>query len=129
MELIEKIKQSGADTLEGVGKGVIKEAEEKLNFKFPQTFTNILGQLGVISIGADEFQGLGINGHLNIVDTTLEERKLAAGNLDNYAVLQNIGVEGILIVFDEDDRVYEYQDGDFQNLLSTTEEYIASQIV
>lgn len=129
MEFIRRIKQSEADTLEGVSEEQIKKAEEQLDFKLPETFKNILREFGVISSGSDEFQGLGVAGHLDIVNTTLEERELAEGNLDNYAVLQNLGVEGILIVFDEDDRVYEYQNGEFSNLLSTTEEFIVSQIV
>lgn len=129
MNIIDKIKQSNVDTLNGVSDSEIQQAEEKLNIKFPETFKAVLKEFGIISNGADEFQGLGVEGHLNIVETTLEERKLAEGNLDNYAVLQNLGIEGILIVVDENDRVYEYQNGEFSNLLSTTEQFIESQIV
>lgn len=104
-------------------------AEGKLNMKFPMTYREIIKQYGVISAGSQEIFGLGVKGNLNVVKATLEERELAKGLLDKYIVIQNIGGANLLIVVDAEDNVFEYSMGKFKNLLSSTEEYIQSEVL
>lgn len=128
MSFIDEIKSSNAEIFEGVSDEEITAAEQQLGMKFPKTYRAILKEFGSLEIGSDEIFGLGVEGYLNVVETTIEERELAKGELDNYIVIQNLGIEGILIVVDENDNVYEYKTGDFKNLLSTTAEYILSLV-
>lgn len=126
MNFLETIRESDAETFTGVSEQEIVQAEAKLGMKFPETYRAILQEFGSLEIGADEIFGLGVEGYLNVVETTLKERELAEGKLDRYIVLQNIGIEGILIVVDEQDRVYEYRLGEFRDLLSSTADYVQS---
>lgn len=128
MSLINKIKQNDIKVANGVSDKDIQDAEQRLGTTFPNSYKEILSQFGIIEIGSDEYFGLGVKGYLNIVETTLKERGLANGKLEDYIVMQNLGTEGILIVFDEEDNVYEYHNGEFNNLLSTTSEFIEHQI-
>lgn len=128
MSFIDEIKNSDVDTFEGVSAEEITAAEQQLGMEFPKTYREILAEFGNLEIGSDEIFGLGVEGYLNVVETTLEERELAKGELDQYIVIQNLGIDGILIVVDENDNVFEYKSGEFKNLLSSTAEYILSLI-
>lgn len=126
MNYLEQIKNSHAETFDGVSEKEIQQAEEKLGMMFPKTYRDIIKEFGSVEVDSEEIFGLGVEGYLNVVETTLKEREVSQGKLNGYIVLQNIGMEGILIVVDEQDRVFEYQLGEFRNLLSTTAEYIKS---
>ncbi|WP_337874145.1 SMI1/KNR4 family protein [Exiguobacterium sp.] len=126
MSYLAEIKSSDAETFSGVNEEEVREAEKQVGMAFPETYREIVKEFGSLEIGSDEIFGLGVDGYLNVVETTLKEREIAEGKLDGYLVLQNLGTEGILIVVDEQDRVFEYQLGEFRNLLSSTAEYIKS---
>lgn len=128
MTFIEEIKQSDVDIYKGVSDQEISDAERKLGMSFPKTYREILSAFGSVDIDSDEIFGLGVEGYSNVVETTLKERDLAKGALHSFIVIQNIGIDGILIVVDKNDNVYEYKNGDFKNLLSSTAEYILSLI-
>ncbi|WP_107943256.1 SMI1/KNR4 family protein [Metasolibacillus fluoroglycofenilyticus] len=128
MTFIEEIKQSHADIYNGVSDQEISDTEQKLGMTFPKTYREILSAFGSVDIGSDEIFGLGVEGYSNVVETTLKERDLAKGVLDSFIVIQDLGIDGILIVVDKNDNVYEYKNGDFKNLLSSTAEYILSLI-
>lgn len=128
MSFIDEIKNSDADIYKSVSDQEICDAEQKLGMSFPKTYREILSTFGSVDIGSEEIFGLGVEGYSNVVETTLKERYLAKGELDSYIVIQNLGIDGILIVVDENDNVYEYKNGDFKNLLSSTAEYILSLI-
>ncbi|QWH39340.1 SMI1/KNR4 family protein [Bacillus mycoides] len=123
------IRNSDAEVFDGVNEEEILAAERQLAITFPETYREILAEFGSLEIGSEEIFGLGVEGYLNVVETTLGERKLANGDLDKYIVIQNLAIGGLLIVVDENDNVYEYTNGNFNNLLSTTAEYIVSQLL
>lgn len=126
MNYLAEIKSSDAETFSGVSEAEVQQAEKRVGMTFPETYRAIVKEFGSLEVGSDEIFGLGVEGYLNVVETTLKERQIAEGRLDGYLVIQNLGTEGILIVVDEQDRVFEYQLGEFRNLLSTTAEYIKS---
>lgn len=92
----------------------IQKAMEKLNIVFPEDYFEYLKNYGVISFYATEWTGLGIKGRLNVVEATLEERKLNPEFPKNLFVVENLAIEGIVIAADEQGQVYEIQ-GDKQN--------------
>jgi len=126
MNFLEAIRESDAETFASVDEQEIIQAEETLGMRFPETYRAIVHEFGSLEIGSDEIFGLGVQGYLNVVETTMKEREMAEGKLDKYIVLQNIGIEGILIVVDNQDNVYEYRLGEFQDMLSSTADYIKS---
>lgn len=128
-QIKDQIKQSGAMTKGPITEDVIVEAEKKLGFKFPKSYREIIKALGVISSDSEEIFGLGVEGYLNVVETTLDERQLSNGNLNGFVVIQNLGMEGVLIVVDEKDNVYEYANGKFKNLDCSPAEYIIREIL
>ncbi|MGE7673450.1 SMI1/KNR4 family protein [Lysinibacillus sp. NPDC094403] len=129
MDVLNILKNEDITTVGAIDDDIIVQAEKELDMVFPNSYRKIVKQYGVISAGTDEIFGLGVSGYLNVIETTKEERILANGDLDKYVVIQNLGVEGILIVVDENDNVFEFVNGEFTNLFSTTEEYIKSQIL
>lgn len=129
MDVLNILDNADITTVGPIDEDVIAQAENDLNIAFPSSYKEIVKQYGVISAGTDEIFGLGVSGYLNVVESTKEERTLANGELDKYIVIQNLGIEGILIVVDENDNIFEYANGAFANLFSTTEEYIKSQIL
>lgn len=129
MDLLNILDSTDITTVGRIDEDVLAQAEKELKMIFPSSYKEIVKQYGVISTGTDEIFGLGVSGYLNVVESTKEERILADGELDKYIVIQNLGIEGILIVVDENDNVFEYTNGSFTNLFSTTEEYIKSQIL
>ncbi|KPB04503.1 SMI1/KNR4 family protein [Bacillus sp. CHD6a] len=129
MDVLNILDNADIRTVGPIDEDVITQAEKELNVSFPRSYKEIVKQYGVISAGTDEIFGLGVSGYLNVVESTKEERTLANGELDKYIVIQNLGIEGILIVVDENDNTFEYANGAFTNLFSTTEEYINSQIL
>lgn len=125
---VAKIRQSDAMTIGQITEQELLEAENNLNMKLPASYRKIIKEFGVISAGSEEFFGLGVEGYLNIVETTLDERKLAKGDLEKYVVIQNIGMEGMLIVVSEDDQVYEYTSGNFKNLHSSSGDFVVKVV-
>ena len=92
----------------------IQGAADKLHLSFSQEYFEYLSNYGVISFYATEWTGLGIKGRLNVVEATLEERKLNPEFPKNLFVVENLAIEGIVIAADEKGQVYEIQ-GDNQN--------------
>ncbi|KFL42877.1 hypothetical protein CH76_09945 [Lysinibacillus sp. BF-4] len=120
---IDAIENSEIETYKTVEEAAVEAAEQQLDMPLPPKYRNIVKAFGVLEIGSDEIFGLGVEGYLNVCETTLQERKLTEGKLDNYIVIQNLGI-GILIVIDAQDEVYEYQSGKLKALQMKTDEYI-----
>lgn len=120
---IDAIENSEIETYKTVEEATVVAAEQQLDMPLPPRYRNIVKTFGVLEIGSDEIFGLGVEGYLNVCETTLQERKLAQGKLDNYLVIQNLGI-GVLIVIDAQDEVYEYQSGELKALQMKTDEYI-----
>ena len=107
----------------------IQNAMKKLNILFPEDYFEYLSKYGVISFYATEWTGLGIKGRLNVVEATLEERKLNPEFPKNLFVIENLAIEGIVIAADEKGQVYEIQAGGKQNkIFDSLVEYLVECI-
>ena len=102
----------------------ISEAEKKLDLTFPEDFIEYTKNYGVISFFGTELTGLNVDGYLNVVDATLQER----GNNDNFPVncfvLENLYIDGILAVSDESGKVYSLRYDKKDLLCNSFSEYL-----
>lgn len=117
-----KIIQNGGIFKGNISKTEIKQAEEKLNFKFPQEYKSFLEEFGYLCIGSNEIYGLGIQGYLNVVTTTEAE------NIKNFIVIQNEGT-GYLIILNELGEVFEYLNSIPTKIYDSFFEYLIEEIV
>lgn len=83
----------------------IKEAEIKLGRTFSSEYKKYLLKFGSISFANTELTGLNIGKYVNVVDVTLREMRLNSNFPKNCVVLENIGVEGLLILVNSNDEV------------------------
>lgn len=86
----------------------IENAEKLLNVKFPDTYKEILRKFGVITFGSHEWFGLNISGYLNVIESTLAERKINDLFPSDCFVLENLGIDGLMILIDSYEIVYEW---------------------
>lgn len=95
----------------GVPDEVISAAEQQLGVNFPEQYKAYLKEYGVLSFGTHEIAGLGINGYLNVVEATTTERNLGGFFPNDCILIENVGVDGILVVMDSAGYVYECHNG------------------
>ena len=97
----------GLYTLHGVSDDEIREAQNRLNLTFAAEYYEYLKEFGIASVRGHEFTGLGSSKRLSVVDNTLQERALHVGRLDQFYVVEQCSVDGLIIVQAPDGKVYE----------------------
>ncbi|MBQ6340436.1 MAG: SMI1/KNR4 family protein [Kiritimatiellae bacterium] len=95
----------------GVSDEVIASAEQRLGLTFPSQYKDYLKECGILSFASHEITGLGISGYLNVVEATEAERKLGGTFPEDCVLIENIGVDGILVIMDAEGCVFSYQNG------------------
>lgn len=129
-ELLAKI---GAKHKVFCGKGVsendIAKAENKLGVSFPLEYKEFLREIGILSFSSHEFMGLGVDGHLNVVTSTLEERKLDTSFPKDCFLVENIGIEGILVLQDSKGSVYSYINKKKKKIANSFKDYILNDLL
>lgn len=95
----------------GVSDEVIALAEQRLGLTFPSQYKDYLKECGILSFASHEITGLGISGYLNVVEATEAERKLGGTFPEDCVLIENIGVDGILVIMDTEGCVFSYQNG------------------
>lgn len=86
----------------------IKELEDKLNLKLDKSMCLYLKDICLFSYKDKEFLGLGVKGYRNILKATLEERELNDSFPKDCLVLQNVGVDGLLVLVNTKGQVIEW---------------------
>lgn len=102
----------------------VNEAEQALNLQFPQEFIDYVREFGAISFYGTEWTGLNVDGYLNVVDATNDERELNSNFPTNCFVLENIGIDGILVIVNPRGQVFAFQYGNIEFLTATISEYL-----
>ncbi len=92
----------------GVSDEVISAAEQQLGVLFSEQYKSYLKECGVLSFGTHEITGLGVKGYLNVIEATTTERNLGGSFPNDCILIENVGVDGILVVMDSAGCVYEY---------------------
>ena len=95
--------------LKGVGTEQINEAENRLGLKFSDEYRAMLQEFGIVSIYGHELIGLGASKRLDVVDNTLTEREINIDFPSEQYVVEETGMDGIVITQDQRGNVYQYQ--------------------
>lgn len=112
MNIIEKIKNiPNLHHLKGCTDIQIEEAQKELNLKFPAEYVEYVKAYGVISFYGTEWTGLNVNGYLNVVETTKEEKSRNKDFPNDCFVLENLGFENVLTIVNEKGNVFTIQIG------------------
>lgn len=106
----------------------IKRAEEKLGRVFADEYKKYLMQFGAISFSDTELTGLNIEKYANVVDVTLKEMKINENFPKDCIVLENMGIEGILILIDSKGKVYEWKNNKATKIHDSMEEYLRTKL-
>jgi hypothetical protein len=112
----------------GASDELIAEAERQLNLKFADDYKEYLSSFGAISFGSTELTGLNIDSYANVVSVTLKEIQRNTSFPKGSIVLENTGMEGLLILQKEDGEVYEWIGGEKKNAFPNLKAYLESKI-
>ena len=128
--IVKLINQSEAMTIKKkINSEVIKQAEKELNFKFDDEYKMFLKNFGILSLGTNEIFGLGVEGYMNVIEATLEEREFYGESLEKYIVIQNCGIGNILITLDESGVVYEHRNDENKKIYDSFSEFLKKEIL
>lgn len=127
MNIVEKIKK--IDDLDiisnnGASEEQILRAEKRLELKFPEEYKDYVKEFGAISFLGNEWTGLNVDGYLNVVNMTEDERALNEFFPKKYFVIENIGVDRMLIISDEKGKIYTIQYDKIKFLCNSLSEYL-----
>lgn len=122
VELISKIE--GMKSVGGCTKNQIYEAQKKLDLIFPEEYTQYLENYGVIRFNGVELCGLNIDGYLNVIEATKQEKQVNKDFPAKMFVIEDLGVDAKLIVGDEKGNIYLLQRDRKKLICSSFAEYI-----
>ena len=106
----------------------IQQAEQVLMVSFSDEYKEYLLSLGVAAVGAHEFTGICGSARLNVVDVTLKERELYNHEYDAMYVVEQEGIDNIVIWQATDGRVYRSCPGlQLEFIASSLAEYLLSE--
>lgn len=112
----------------GASNELINEAEKQLNLRLPDDYKEYLSEFGAISFGSTELTGLNIDSYANVVSVTLKEAQRNKLFPKDSIVLENTGMEGLLILQKENGEVYEWLDGEKKNTYVDLAAFLESKI-
>lgn len=102
----------------------IKEAQKSLNLEFPAEYIEYVKTFGAVSFYGTEWTGLNVEGNLNVVTATKQERLLDSNFPNNCFVVENVGIDGVLTLMGQNGKIYAYQQGKKGLLCDTLCEYL-----
>ena len=116
---IDGIKFIGACTLEQ-----LDDAQKKLDLSFPAEYKDYLLNYGAIRFNGIELCGLNIEGYLNVVEATEQEKEVNSFYPNKMFVIEDLGIDAKLITGDEEGNVYLLQRDKKKLICSSFAEYI-----
>ena len=109
---------------EGCSFKQIKEAQLELGITFPDEYIDIIKKYGAISFYGTEWTGLNVGGYLNVVSATKQEREMnSAFPLDCF-VLENQGIDGLIVICNEKGEVFSIQYSKIEKIQSSISDYL-----
>lgn len=89
----------------------VSQAEQALHLAFSPEYREYLSAYGVASADGHEFTGICASPRLNVVNVTREERETNPGVPDDWYVVEQAHIDGIVIWQSEKGEVYQTQPG------------------
>lgn len=108
MDIIQIIKNlKGLKSLGGATAEEISQAQKKLGVNFATDFKEYVKEHGAISALNMELFGVSKHARLDTASITLEERAMREDFPADMYVIENVGMEGVLILQNEKGEVFE----------------------
>lgn len=98
-------------SLTGVSMEQIADAENALALRFADDYREYLLAFGIASSDGHEFTGICNSKRLNVVDVTLAERNIAPDVPQNWYVLEETNIDGVVIWQNSIGEVFQTQPG------------------
>ena len=102
----------------------IKDAQKMLGITFPEEYVDYVKEYGAISFYGTEWMGLNVDGYLNVVEATMQERKINNDFPTDCFVIENLGIDGIITIADEKGIVYSLQYSKKEKICNSITEYL-----
>lgn len=129
MSIVNEIRKiPGLYHVKGCDNGQIEEAQRALGLTFPEEYTDYLKEYGAISFYGTEWMGLNATGYLNVVEATKQERELNEAFPPDYFVIENQGIDGLIVASDEKGCIYSIQYDKKEKIYDSLSEYLKSCI-
>lgn len=94
-------------SFKGASNEDIKKAEESLNVSFSKEYKLYLSKCGFATYEGHELTGICKAKRLNVVDVTINERKLSPDIQENWYVIEQLNIDGIVIWQSETGEIYQ----------------------
>ena len=108
-----------------VSDSAITECEQKLSVKFSDDYKECVRQYGALSYYGHELTGVVSSPRLNVVDVTNEEKKVNSGLPNNWYVIEQTGMDGIVIWQADSGEIFQsFPTGAYKKICNSLAEYI-----
>lgn len=126
MNIVEKINQiSKLYKKDGCSENDVIEAEKKLGVTFSADYKEYVKEFGKISFYGTELTGVNVPPRLDVVNVTLEERKLSSNfPKEGFYVIENLGIDSKIAISNEKGEVYIWTPSSMEKLCDSFSEYI-----
>lgn len=124
VEKIKKIKNLDKNPNGGANEEQIVRAEKRLNLKFSKEYKEYIKEFGMISFFATEWSGLNVDGYFNVVNMTEDEKALNETFPEKYFAIENLAVDGIIVISNEEGEIYSLQYDKKELICSSLSEYL-----
>lgn len=123
--IIEKIKTiKGLNSTGKCSISDIMKAQKELDLTFPEEYVDYVREFGCIDFGGTEWTGLNIEGYLNTVTATKREKEDNAYFPKGCFVLEHLNIDAILIIVNEDGKVFHLQYDNIEPICDSISEYL-----
>lgn len=127
MDIINEIKKiSKLYHVNGCTTSQIMDAQKALDLTFPEEYIDYVKEYGAISFYGTEWTGLNVEGYLNVVEATKQERKLNSSFPLDCFVIENQGIDSLVTVSDEKGCIYSVQYNKKEKMYNSLSEYLIS---
>lgn len=110
---------SGMKSIGACSVDQLESAQDELDLHFPKEYREYLLTYGAIRFNGVELCGLNINGHLNVVEATKEEKRVNDYFPSKMFVIEDLCIDAKKIIGDEKGNIYLLQ-RDRKKLICTT---------
>lgn len=125
MDIVEVIKTTdGAVVGKGASEQEISDAESELELKFSNEYADYLRVFGSAMLNGHFLTGLSKAKQMNVVLVTNRERKFNEAVPNNLYVIENTGLDGIIIWQDEKGTIYSSSDSGIKKVCGSLAEYL-----
>ncbi len=110
--------------VEGCSVEQIAEAETELGLHFPEDYVEYVREYGAISFYRTEWTGLNVAGYINVVEVTQQERSMNPDFPKDCFVIENQGIDGLVVAANESGQVFTIQYHKKELLCNSLTEYL-----